>query len=176
MADDKEILEINSKNRAKELDELAKREYEARNPEWTPRLSSLYDKEKPVEIKISEVTLPKYWTARIINRHLTFEEWCHLDKIEGGNAEVKRIACMRMGIEWFVKNGKPELVDVDEHSVNGQRMLMKVDSMDGLILACADPSTARCYYMSVPDTCKTCQEADAFLNHGLDQSRQVGRT
>lgn len=58
--------------------------------------------------------------------------------------------------------------------MNGHRALLRTEGC--CILVCGDPSTGRVYYMEVPPKTKTCQEADQYLNRGLDQKRQVGRT
>ena len=83
-----------------------------------------------------------------------------------------------VGVEWLIKNAKPEILDVDDHRINGLRALMfaKTGRLRYCILVCGDPSTGRVYYMEVPPKTKTCQEADAYLNLGLDQRQQVGRT
>lgn len=90
------------------------------------------------------------------------------------NAEQRRVAISVMGTKWLVDNASPKIIDVDDHPLNGQRALLEVEEC--CILVCGDPSTGRVYYMEVPPRTKTCQEADAYLNHGLDQRRQVGRT
>jgi len=119
----------------------------------------------------------------LLDRSMTKNEF---EKIM--NVEERRIAVERMGFEWLVKNFKPELVDVDEHNINGHRALLRIkfDRMVGgyrigmadsyCLLVCGDPSTGRVYYMEVPARTRTCQEADAYLNLGLDQRQQVGRT
>jgi hypothetical protein len=94
------------------------------------------------------------------------------------SAEQRRVAVSILGAKWLVDNFNPRIVDMDDHPLNGLRALLRASTWASVycILACGDPSTGRVYYMEVPPETKTCQEADAYLNHGLDQKRQVGRT
>jgi len=94
------------------------------------------------------------------------------------SAEQRRVAVSILGAKWLVDNCNPRIVDMDDHPLNGMRALLRASTWASVycILACGDPSTGRVYYMEVPPETKTCQEADAYLNHGLDQKRQVGRT
>jgi hypothetical protein len=96
------------------------------------------------------------------------------DEFRKLNAEQRRVAVSILGAKWLVDNFNPRIVDMDDHPLNGMRALLKASRY--CILACGDPSTGRVYYMEVPPRTRTCQEADAYLNHGLDQRRQVGRT
>jgi hypothetical protein len=117
---------------------------------------------------ISNVFVPEL----LAKRRLEYKEFRRLD------AEQRQVWIQMVGIEWLVKNTKTEILDVDDHRINGHRALMLVLSgrTRYCILVCGDPSTGRVYYMEVPPKTKTCQEADAYLNLGLDQRQQVGRT
>ena len=117
---------------------------------------------------ISNVFVPK----SLAKRRLEYKEFRELD------AEQRQVWIQMVGVEWLIKNAKPEILDVDAHKINGHRALMLVLSgrTRYCVLVCGDPSTGRVYYMEVPPKTKTCQEADAYLNLGLDQRQQVGRT
>ena len=117
---------------------------------------------------ISNVFVPE----ALAKRRLEYNEFRQLD------AEQRQVWIRMVGVEWLIKNAKPKILDVDAHKINGHRALMLVLSgrTRYCILVCGDPSTGRVYYMEVPPKTKTCQEADAYLNLGLDQRQQVGRT
>jgi len=117
---------------------------------------------------ISNVFVPK----SLAKRRLEYKEFRELD------AEQRQVWIQMVGVEWLIKNAKPEILDVDAHKINGHRALMLVLSgrTRYCVLVCGDPSTGRVYYMEVPARTRTCQEADAYLNLGLDQRQQVGRT
>jgi len=117
---------------------------------------------------ISNVFVPE----SLAKRRLEYEEFRKL------NSEQRQVWIRMVGIEWLIKNAKPEILDVDDHKINGHRALMLVqdERTRYCVLVCGDPSTGRVYYMEVPPKTKTCQEADAYLNLGLDQRQQVGRT
>jgi len=117
---------------------------------------------------VSSVEVPE----SLAKRRLEYKEFRKLD------AEQRQVWIQMVGVEWLIKNAKTEILDVDDHRINGHRALMLVLSgrLRYCILVCGDPSTGRVYYMEVPPKTKTCQEADAYLNLGLDQRQQVGRT
>jgi len=117
---------------------------------------------------VSNVKVPE----SLAKRRLEYNEFRSL------NSEQRRVWIHMVGVEWLIKNAKPEILDVDDHRINGLRALMfaKTGRLRYCILVCGDPSTGRVYYMEVPPKTKTCQEADAYLNLGLDQRQQVGRT
>ena len=117
---------------------------------------------------ISNVFVPE----SLAKRRLEYKEFREL------NAEQRQVWIQMVGVEWLVKNAKPEILDVDDHRINGHRALMfvKTGRLRYCVLVCGDPSTGRVYYMEVPPKTKTCQEADSYLNWGLDQRQQVGRT
>jgi len=117
---------------------------------------------------VSKVEVPE----SLAKRRLEYEEFRRLD------AEQRQVWIQMVGVEWLIKNAKPEILDVDDHKINGHRALMfvKTGRARYCVLVCGDPSTGRVYYMEVPPKTKTCQEADAYLNLGLDQRQQVGRT
>jgi len=117
---------------------------------------------------VSNVDVPE----SLAKRRLEYKEFREL------NAEQRQVWIQMVGVEWLVKNAKPEILDVDDHRINGHRALMfvKTGRLRYCVLVCGDPSTGRVYYMEVPPKTKTCQEADSYLNWGLDQRQQVGRT
>ena len=117
---------------------------------------------------VSNVDVPE----ELAKRRLEYNEFREL------NAEQRQVWIQMVGVEWLVKNAKPEILDVDDHRINGHRALMfvKTGRLRYCVLVCGDPSTGRVYYMEVPPKTKTCQEADSYLNWGLDQRQQVGRT
>jgi hypothetical protein len=117
---------------------------------------------------VSDVLVPE----SLAKRRLEYNEFRSL------NSEQRRVWIQMVGVEWLVKNANPEILDVDAHKINGHRALMfaKTGRLRYCVLVCGDPSTGRVYYMEVPPKTKTCQEADAYLNLGLNQRQQVGRT
>jgi hypothetical protein len=117
---------------------------------------------------ISNVVVPE----SLAKRRLEYDKFRELD------TEQRQVWIRMVGVEWLIKNAKPEVLDIDDHKINGHRalMLVKEDRVRYCILVCGDPSTGRVYYMEVPPKTKTCQEADSYLNLGLDQRQQVGRT
>jgi hypothetical protein len=123
---------------------------------------------KARDYSVSNVFVPE----SLAKRRLEYDEFREL------NSEQRQVWIQMVGVEWLIKNTKPEILDVDDHKINGLRALMlsKVSRTRYCILVCGDPSTGRVYYMEVPARTKTCQEADSYLNWGLDQRQQVGRT
>jgi hypothetical protein len=128
----------------------------------------IHETTKALSYFVSNVLVPE----ALAKRRLEYKEFRELD------AEQRQVWIQMVGVEWLIKNTKPEILDVDDHRINGHRALMlsKVSRTRYCILVCGDPSTGRVYYMEVPPKTKTCQEADAYLNLGLDQRQQVGRT
>jgi len=128
----------------------------------------VYEGVKAERYFVSDVLVPE----SLAKRRLEYKEFKRL------NAEQRQVWIRMVGVEWLVKNAKPEILDVDDHKINGHRALMLVqdERTRYCVLVCGDPSTGRVYYMEVPPKTKTCQEADSYLNWGLDQRQQVGRT
>lgn len=130
------------------------------------------EKEDPdysnITFYMDDVNLGRY-AKSIINKTIKFKEWSNIK-----NQELRRVVISRMGVEWMVKNGNPNIIDVDDSNINGHRALLGIGNI--AILECGDPSTGRVYFMEVPPAITTCQEADKYLSGGQDQNRQVGRT
>lgn len=82
------------------------------------------------------------------------------------NEEIKRVKIDQFGVSKYLTEVKASIVDMDMVKVNPfddkspvmPRALMK-DSKNNFYLVGTDGSTKRTYYMNVPNTVKTCQEA-----------------
>lgn len=115
--------------------------------------------------------------VRVTAKIVEFPE--HLDEFdieECKNNEVRRIIIKQMGMEKYLEVGKAKILDIDSHKFNFTRCLYT--SKYGTFMQCVCPSTGRVYWLYVPDTCATCEQADEFLRSGLwlKNGKQIGRT
>jgi hypothetical protein len=81
------------------------------------------------------------------------------------NAEVRRVMIERMGLERFLQEAHPEVVDCDEDP-GGDRWLLRIPLEHDEPLVCLqvqDPSTSRLYIIRVPPTMTTCHQAAAWI-------------
>lgn len=76
-----------------ELDSYALKMYREKHPDWIPTIEGLYDRTIYISSYDIDIELPAHWAARIINKHLTKQEWELLDKVI--NPEVKQFAGKR---------------------------------------------------------------------------------
>jgi hypothetical protein len=108
-----------------------------------------------------------FWHGvKVSQKMILAPETITLEEIEKeSNQEVRRIMVERMGRPKFIKaiGGTQALVDEDSHPLNGQRALYRYKDM--AFLEVADPSTGRIYYLDVPASSRTCEEANAFLEN-----------
>jgi hypothetical protein len=80
------------------------------------------------------------------------------------NAELRRVLCERMGLERFLSEAKPVVLDVDRDA-GGERRLLTVPMPGDEDLVCVlvrCPSTGHRYILRVPPTMRTCREAVAW--------------
>jgi hypothetical protein len=94
------------------------------------------------------------------------------------NAEIKRIMMDVYGMGKYLEGIKAKVIDVDTTFTHRKgegtmsRALMQ-DDENRRYLVSTDGSTARCYWMQVPNHVKTCVEADQSLSGGRDPSKCV---
>jgi hypothetical protein len=94
------------------------------------------------------------------------------------NAEVKRIMMSQMGISKYLEQTDAKVLHTDSTFVsmfNDNRKVPRVlmqDKENRKFLVGTDGSTARVYYMQVPNSVKTCSEAASALA-GFDESNII---
>ena len=80
------------------------------------------------------------------------------------NSELRRVLLERFGLERFLTEANPEVLDQDR-DVGGERKLLRVPMEGDEALVCIlvlCPSTGRRYILRVPPTMKTCRQAIAW--------------
>ncbi len=91
------------------------------------------------------------------------------------NAEMRRMLLERMGMDRFVAEGKPAVLDSDSDR-GGPRVLLRIvpdyqnhameqetKEAEEVFLQVRDPSTGRGYILRVPPTMTTCHQAAAWI-------------
>jgi hypothetical protein len=81
------------------------------------------------------------------------------------NTEVRRVMLERMGIERFISDVKPQVLDEDKDP-GGKRQLLRVplvNDEDVVCLAVGCPSTGRQYLLRVPPSIQQCHQAAAWI-------------
>jgi hypothetical protein len=89
------------------------------------------------------------------------------------NLEYRRVLIDRVGMEWFVENARPDVIDRDQDA-GGSRRLLRIPFDDGegvLMLEVHCPSTGRRYLLRVPPQLTTCAEGAAWVA-GFRSARQ----
>lgn len=77
------------------------------------------------------------------------------------NAEVRRAVIELIGIEKFIKDAKPDVLDDNE--IHGTLLKVKLEGDEDLtLLHVKDPSTTREYFLRVPPDMKTSAQARAW--------------
>lgn len=88
------------------------------------------------------------------------------------NADVKRIRIERFGWVRYLSRCHAYVIEHKRNDISQtEESLMQLYQMR--VLVCACPSTARIYAMQVPKSCKTVDEAQHYLSHGLNK-RLIG--
>ena len=80
------------------------------------------------------------------------------------NSELRRVLLERFGLERFLTEANPEVLDQDRDA-GGERKLLRVPMEGDEALVCIlvlCPSTGRRYILRVPPTMKTCRQAIAW--------------
>jgi hypothetical protein len=80
------------------------------------------------------------------------------------NSELRRVLLERFGLERFLTEANPEVLDQDR-DVGGERKLLRVPMEGDEALVCVlvlCPSTGRRYILRVPPTMKSCRQAIAW--------------
>ena len=91
-------------------------------------------------------------------------------QIDGeGNQERKRVRIERFGWERYLAESLAKVVNERRNDADNQteRLYMTGDGRKRLVVC--DPSTSRRYALGVPREIETCEQAQAFLSHGLDR-------
>ena len=119
------------------------------------------------------------WRGVPVDRRLAF----HPESVTGQevlaepNAELRRVKLERIGLERFVAEVQPEILDEDRDA-GGQRRLLKI-KMNGdedlVCVAVSCPSTQRKYLIRVPPTTQTCHQAVAWTA-GFDNPKDYRPT
>lgn len=115
--------------------------------------------------------------VRVPEKVIMAPETLTVDEIKAEpNIEVRRIMIERFGPGLYLEKTGAEMVDLDASPVEGgaPRILMR-DSQGMQFLCGTDGSTQRVYYMSVPDTVKTCREAHEAIC-GFTEDRLVAES
>ncbi len=107
------------------------------------------------------------WNGVRITHRIAFapETLSAEDVLAEPNTEVRRIMVERMGVERFVADAKPAVLDKDQDP-GGPRRLLKIDLADDepmVLLAVSCPSTERDYLLRVPPSIKSCHQAAAWI-------------
>ncbi|MEO1441714.1 MAG: DUF6745 domain-containing protein, partial [Chloroflexota bacterium] len=82
------------------------------------------------------------------------------------NTEVRRVMLERMGMERFIAEANPTVLDRDTDP-GGERRLLQVNFTRSeqplVVLSVKDPSTGRSYLLRVPPDMETCHQAAAWI-------------
>ncbi len=91
-----------------------------------------------------------------------------IEEIDGeSNEEVRRVRIERYGWLRYIERSGATVADTRFNEIDRQRecLMQLKDGTRRLVVS--DPSTARIYVLGVPREIQTCEQAQAFLNHGL---------
>jgi hypothetical protein len=85
------------------------------------------------------------------------------------NEEVRRVRIERYGWLRYLKESQAQVVDqrVNERDLQEEMLCRLQDGRQRFV--CRDPSTERQYALGVPREITTCEQAQAWLSHGLDR-------
>jgi hypothetical protein len=114
------------------------------------------------------------WRGVVVNEQIVFrpETLVGTDVLETRNAEVRRVMLERMGVERFLTDIQPKVLDTDRDP-GGVRKLLRVTMPGDEDLVCLSvccPSTQRPYLLRVPPTIQRCHQAAAWIA-GFDDAR-----
>ncbi|HLU11381.1 MAG TPA: hypothetical protein VK003_17030 [Oceanobacillus sp.] len=107
------------------------------------------------------------WRGVPIDERIAFhpETITHEEVLAETNAEKRRVLLERMGLEHFMREAQPEVVDTDRDA-GGERKLLRIELQGEEPLVCLsviDPSTGRQYMLRVPPEMTTCHQAAAWI-------------
>jgi len=91
-----------------------------------------------------------------------------IEEIDGeSNEEVRRVRIERYGWLRYIEQSGATVSDTRFNEIDRQRECLMQLKDGSRRLVVSDPSTARIYALGVPREVQTCEQAQAFLNHGL---------
>ena len=107
------------------------------------------------------------WNGVLVDARVVFapETITGHDVLKTSNTEVRRVMLERIGLERFVSDVRPQVLDKDTDP-GGPRRLLRIplrDDEDLVCLAVGCPSTAREYLLRVPPTITGCHQAAAWI-------------
>lgn len=113
------------------------------------------------------VGTPLRWRGVPIDDRVAFrpEEITALEVLAEENAEVRRVKLERIGLDRFLAEAQPEVLDEDTDP-GGPRQLLRVELEGDEPLICVlvrCPSTDRRYTLRVPPETRTCRQAVAWV-------------
>jgi hypothetical protein len=108
-----------------------------------------------------------FWRGAPIFERTAFspEIITHYEVFAEKNLTTRRVLIERMGIERFMREAKPEVLDLDQDA-GGERQLLRIELRSDEPVVCLsviDPSTGRQYMLRVPPTMTTCRQAAAWI-------------
>jgi hypothetical protein len=106
------------------------------------------------------------WRGVTVDERIAFrpQEITAQEVLHEPNAELRRVKMERMGLERFLTESNPEVLDRDKDA-GGERKLFRVQLEGDEPLVCVSvncPSTGRHYLLRVPPGTRTCREAVAW--------------
>jgi hypothetical protein len=113
------------------------------------------------------------WNGVMVEARVVFapETLTGFDVLATANVEVRRVILERVGLERFVSDVRPEVLDRDTDP-GGPRRLLRIPlrgDEDLMCLAVGCPSTGREYLLRVPPAMASCHQAAAWIA-GFDNS------
>lgn len=110
---------------------------------------------------------PLRWRGVPIDQRIAFSpgEITSSEVLAEPNAEVRRVKLERMGLDRFLAEANPEVLDEDTDA-GGPRQLLRVELEGDEPLVCVlvvCPSTGRRYTLRVPPQTKTCRHAVGWV-------------
>jgi hypothetical protein len=108
-----------------------------------------------------------HWKRVPIDHRIAFqpETITYHEVLTEKNVEKRRVLLERMGLERFIREVQPEIVDTD-YDPGGERQLFRIEWPDDMPVVCLsviDPSTGRQYMLRVPPRMRTCRQAAAWI-------------
>jgi hypothetical protein len=106
------------------------------------------------------------WRGVTVDERIAFRphEITAQEALHEPNAELRRVKVERMGLERFLREANPEVLDRDKDA-GGERKLYRVQLEGDEPLVCVSvncPSTGRHYLLRVPPGTTTCRQAVAW--------------
>ncbi|MCE5269152.1 MAG: hypothetical protein LLG00_14850, partial [Planctomycetaceae bacterium] len=112
-----------------------------------------------------------FWHGVLVPAYaIVSPEFITLTEIEREqNEEVRRILIERFGWERYLVASKAQIVDqrINDRDSQTERLYRMGGGTQRFV--CVDPSTGRRYALGVPREITTCESAQRWMSHGLDQ-------